>query len=112
MILQFTANNEPSAGLRGELGKIFQMAVSLSQAFQTQNATFTVTLPRVATRESVINFDERTMEDRGGPSSPDGTRRVGVLIFPGLFKTTTGMRTCLVKIRVVCADELLTRKTL
>ncbi|KAF8241607.1 hypothetical protein K440DRAFT_623360 [Wilcoxina mikolae CBS 423.85] len=82
------------------------MAIGLSKAFETsQSATFTVSFPRVTS--NALDFNSLLMDDKSrGGSAGSARRQVGVLIFPGVFKVTTGVRTCMVKVKVVCKDEM------
>lgn len=91
--------------LKSELHAVFAMAIALSRAFQTQSgATFTVSYPKVL--PSGLDFAPGIMDDKGsGRSEGTGKRQVGLLIFPGLFKATD-VRTCMVKSKVVCVDEM------
>jgi hypothetical protein len=66
------------------------------------NSAFTVAFPSVPA--GGLLFNSTTMEDR---RRSDGHERpVGLLIFPGVFKLTAGVRTCMVKSKVVCIDEM------
>lgn len=87
---------------------ILQLAASLNAAFKTQQgASFVVAYTHVSNRDMPVVFSS-IMEDSSGSGGGGGgpPRKVGAMVFPGLFKTARGARTCLVKIRVVCADDM------
>ncbi|KAI5816997.1 hypothetical protein BZA77DRAFT_292978 [Pyronema omphalodes] len=101
----FATSKTTMKELKNDLGAILAMAVSLQKSFATQTATFTVSYPRV--QDGQCEFQTAMMEDKsngknGGPSK----RLVGLLIFPGMFKVAEGVRTCMVKIKVICTDEM------
>jgi hypothetical protein len=108
-VLRFATTKTQTKQLKTDLQTVFQLAISLTRAFQTQqNASFTVSFPRVPA--GGLEFNATIMEDRGRTNGGDGasgsSRHVGLLIFPGVFKVTTGVRTCMVKSKVVCTDEM------
>ncbi|KAF8248005.1 hypothetical protein K440DRAFT_643279 [Wilcoxina mikolae CBS 423.85] len=102
-LLRISKTPTPVKRLLQELQKVFELARRLKGAFETQRAVgFAVSFPRTAK-----GFDKRLMVDKGGGSEGvGGGRDVGVLVFPGVFKVTKGVRECMVKVRVVCADEI------
>ncbi|KAF8540386.1 hypothetical protein BDD12DRAFT_31782 [Trichophaea hybrida] len=108
-VLRFATTKTPAKQLKTDLHTVFQLAITLQRAFLTQqNATFTVSFPRV-TAGNRLDFNTAIMEDRGrtnGTDASGSSRHVGLLIFPGVFKVTTGVRTCMVKSKVVCTDEM------
>jgi hypothetical protein len=92
--------------LKTDLDAIFQLALGISQAFRTQRATFTVSFP-ISNPKTGVNFDGAEMEDKSGNAGGSAKgRKVGILIFPGVFKTAAVARDCLVKTKVVCVDEV------
>jgi hypothetical protein len=105
-VLTLTTTKGEERKLKADLNEIFQIAINVLQAFQTQNASFTVSFP-LSTRKGGVNYDGAEMEDKKG-SIGEGVkgRKVGLLIFPGVFKTVATVRDCLVKTRVVCVDEM------
>jgi hypothetical protein len=100
-LLRISDPPTPTKRLKQELQVVFELARRLKSAFETQRgAGFVVSFPR-----PTKGFDKRLMVDKGG--GDDGVSRdVGVLVFPGVFKVTTGVRECMVKVRVVCGDEV------
>ncbi|KAI5854226.1 hypothetical protein BZA05DRAFT_443737 [Tricharina praecox] len=106
-VLQFASSKRSSKQLKSDLLGILQLAASLDAAFRTQAAGFLVVYARVVNRDTPVNFSGM-MEDKtnGRDTATAGQRSVGMMIFPGLFKTSKGARSCLVKIRVVCKDEM------
>ena len=103
IVLQLGTTKKSVRQLKAELQKIFQMAIDLSRAFETTpSATFTVSYPRVASNR--LQFNTVIMDDKGNGGG-DGLRQVGMLIFPGVFKVTS-VRTCMVKVKVVCTDDI------
>lgn len=89
------------------------MVITLSQAFQTQSAVFTVTFPPIPETREALDFDAEGMEDKSsGRDALPRVRRVGILVFPGVTKTTKTTKTTiaahtfLVKTKVVCTDEM------
>lgn len=84
------------------LNNIFQTRNRILRAFETQtDATFTITNPKA--QGSNTTFTTLTMMDATPDQGISGEQRqVMILVFPGLFKVSTGFRTCLVKARVQC----------
>jgi hypothetical protein len=103
-VLSFAATETPVQQLESGLEDIFQTASSLFQTFQTQDAAFFFSFPRLAPGETIMKFNAVLMNDSGYDG--EGERQVGLLIYPGLFKVADGFRTCLVKCKVDCIDEI------
>lgn len=104
-VLKFATPRVTVKQLKSELHAVFVMAITLSRAFQTQSgATFTVSYPKVL--PAGLDYSAGIMDDRSsGRGEGVAKRQVGLLIFPGLFKATD-VRTCMVKSKVVCVDEM------
>jgi len=107
-VLKFATSKCSTKQLKADLVAILQMAVDLDRAFKTQSAAFVVVYARVVNRETPVVFADN-MEDKSSGRDEKvgaGPRKVGIMIFPGVFKTSKSFRTCLVKIKVVCTDEM------
>ena len=90
------------------------MAWKLSNMFKLQqSANFVVSYPKVVPGQKMV-YNPDIMEDKSRRGYDEwncderSERRVGMLLFPGLFKNANRVRTCMVKIKVVCADEMST----
>ena len=74
------------------------------QAFGTQSdATFTITNPKA--QGSSTPFTSLTMMDATDQGIVGEQRQVVIFVFPGVFKVS-GIRTCLIKARVLCSDQI------
>lgn len=93
--------------LKQELHNILKMAWSLSDTCKQQpSANFVVSYPKIVPGQKPM-YNPAIMEDKSRRGCEEwGERPVGMLLFPGMFKNANGVRTCMVKIKVVCTDEM------
>jgi len=106
-VLKFaTLESATQATVRAGLDSIFQTRNRIQQAFRTQaDATFTITNPRAA-QGGATYFNSLTMMEATDPGIAGEQRQVVILVFPGVFKVVPGFRTCMVKARVLCRDQM------
>ena len=99
--------------LHQELRNILDMAWKPSNMFKLQqSANFVVSYPKVVPGQEMV-YNPEIIGDKSRRGCDEWNcderceRRVGMLLFVGLFKNTNRVRTCMDKIKLVCADEMI-----
>jgi hypothetical protein len=86
---------EPASGLIN----IFQTWNRIKRALETQtDVTFIISNPRAQGNNTT--FNPLIMDTTLDQGLPEEQLQVVILVFPGLFKVSSGLRTCMAKARV------------
>jgi hypothetical protein len=106
-VRKFATKSATPDQIRNGLYKIFRTRNRILQAFASQtDVTFTITNLKAA-QNGPTTFTPLTMMDTMDQGiAGHEQRQVVVFVFPGVFKLQAGFRTCLVKARVFCSDQM------